>query len=135
MRFMLDTNVVIDILTSRDGYEDSLQVVKACELGIVEGFVSAITVNDIMYILRKHMNPKLIRETVKSLLLIVDVASVTKSDISSAFASEMNDFEDAVQSSCAERMKVDYIVTRNGRDFANSTIAAVSPYDALRILQ
>lgn len=133
MKFMLDTNIVVDILSQRDGYEESLQLVKYCELGKIEGFVSAVTITDVMYILRKHIAPNLVRETVKTLLLIIDVANVLKSDIISAFASEMKDYEDAVQSSCAERMKADYIVTRNLKDFEQSAVSAISPSDALKI--
>jgi predicted nucleic acid-binding protein len=134
MKLMLDTNIVVDVLSRREGYEESLQLVKYCELGKVEGFVSAVTVTDVMYILRKHIDPSLVRETVQTLLLIVDVANVLKSDITSAFSSEMKDYEDAVQSSCAERMKADYIVTRNINDFKKSVVPAILPSAALSII-
>ena len=135
MKFMLDTNIVVDILSRRDGYEESLQIIKFCELRKIECFVSAVTVTDVMYILRKHVAPNLVRETVKTLLLIVDVANVLKSDINSAFASEMEDYEDAVQSSCAKRMNADYIITRNLKDFKQSRVTAIYPSDALKIIK
>jgi predicted nucleic acid-binding protein len=135
MRFLLDTNIVVDIISKRLGYEDSLQLFKYCELGQIEGFVSTTTVTDVMYILRKHIEPNDVRDAVQTLLLIVDVASVLKSDISSAFKSEMKDFEDAVQSSCAERIKADYIVTHNLKDFEKSTVAAISPSKALKVIR
>ena len=131
---MLDTNIVVDILSKRGGYEDSLQLFKYCELGQVDGFISAITVTDVMYILRKHISPSLVREAVQTLLLIVDVANVLKSDISSAFLSDMKDYEDAVQAACAQRMKADYIVTRNLKDFEKSAVPAISPNEALNII-
>jgi len=134
MRLMLDTNIVVDILSKRGGYEDSLQLFKYCELGQVDGFISAITVTDVMYILRKHISPSLVREAVQTLLLIVDVANVLKSDISSAFLSDMKDYEDAVQAACAQRMKADYIVTRNLKDFEKSAVPAISPNEALNII-
>jgi len=134
MTLILDTNIVVDIISRRDGYEDSLQIVKCCELGMVVGFVSVITITDVMYILRKHMAPSLVREAVQILLLIVDVANVLKSDISSAFFSDMKDYEDAVQSSCAERLKADYIVTHNIKDFKKSVIPAILPNEALKMI-
>ena len=132
---MLDTNIVVDIISKRDGYEDSLQLLKHCELGNVNGFVSAITVTDVMYILRKHISPSLVRETVQILLLILDVANILKSDITSAFSSDIKDYEDAVQSSCAERVKADYIVTRNLKDFRESAVPAILPSKALQIIR
>jgi len=133
MKFMLDTNIIVDILSKREGYEKSLQIVKYCELGVIKGFVSAVTVTDVMYILRKYIAPSLVRETVQTLLLIVDVGSVLKSDINSAFTSEMKDYEDAVQAHCAERLKADYIVTRNVKDFKESAVPAIMPDKALKL--
>ena len=134
MKFMLDTNIVVDILSRREGYEDSLQVIRYCELGQVEGFVSAITVTDVMYILRKHISPERVREAVQTLLLIVDVANILKSDIISAFINEVTDYEDAVQSLCAERLRADFIITRNLKDFNKSAVPAISPRDAIKII-
>ena len=133
MKLLLDTNIVVDIISRRDGYEDSLQIFRYCELQKIEGFVSATTVTDVMCILRKHISPADVRDAVKTLLLIVDVADIIKSDIFSAFSSKMTDFEDAVQSACARRIKADYIVTRNQKDFEKSMIPALSPSDALRM--
>ena len=130
----MDTNIVVDIISKRADYENSLQLIKYCELGIVEGFVSATTVTDVMFILRKHLTPSEVRDAVQTLLLIVEVESVLKSDITSAFSSDMNDFEDAVQSSCAQRIKADYIVTRNLKDFVKSIVPGISPADVLKLI-
>ena len=135
MRLMLDTNVVVDIITRREGYEDSLKLLKYCETKRVYGFISATTVTDVMYIIRKHLPPNLARQAVQTLLLIVDVANVLKSDILSAFSSDMKDYEDAVQALCARRMKADFIVTKNLKDFTTSTVPAISPSGALKILR
>ena len=43
------------------------------------------------------------------------------------------DYEDALQNVCAERMKADYIITRNKRDFAGSKVPAFSPEEFLEI--
>jgi predicted nucleic acid-binding protein len=132
---LLDTNIVVDILSRRTGYENSRAVLRFCEAGRVEGFVSVTTVTDVMYILRKHIEPSAVREAVQTLLAIVDVAGVLKSDINAAFISGMKDFEDAVQASCAVRSKADYIVTRNVRDFEKTVIPAILPEDLLKLLQ
>jgi len=131
---LLDTNIVVDIITKREGYDESLLILKYCELNIVKGYVSATTVTDVMYILRKHIPPGEVREAVKILLLIADVADVLKSDIYYALSSGIKDFEDAVQSSLARRIKADHIVTRNIKDFINSEIPAISPSELIKII-
>lgn len=135
MKVLLDTNIIVDILSKRDGYTESLQLLRFCETKKLDGCVSTVTVTDIMYILRKHLPPELLRESIQTLLTIVDVAGVAKMDINRAFSSGMKDFEDAVQASCAKRIKADYIVTRNLRDFEESPVQAVSPADLLKLLR
>ena len=39
------------------------------------------------------------------------------------------DFEDAIQSTIAERIKADYIITRNVKDFQQSSVKAITPDD------
>ena len=134
MRFLLDTNIVVDIITKREGYEESLCLFRNCEIKRAEGFVTATTVTDVMYILRKHIKPEDVREAVKTLLLIVNVAGVLKSDIKAALLSGMKDFEDTVQASCARRIKADFIITRNAKDFTDSTVPAIQPDEAIRLL-
>lgn len=44
----------------------------------------------------------------------------------------MPDFEDAVVDAVAERNGASYIVTRNIKDFAGSSVQAVTPTDFLK---
>jgi len=135
MKVLLDTNIIVDIISKRDGYEESLQVLRCCEIKKIDGYVSTTTVTDVMYILRRHLPPEKLREAVQTLLITVGVSGVQKADITRAFSSVMKDFEDAVQASCAKRIKAEYIVTRNLRDFEESPVQAVSPADLLKLLK
>jgi predicted nucleic acid-binding protein len=134
MKLLLDTNVVIDVLSGRSGYIDSLNVLKHCEAKKAEGFVSAVTVTDVMYILRKRMAFDGVRDAMLTLMSVVDVSDVTRADIRGAFSCGMRDFEDAVQAMCAKRIGADYIVTRNVKDFGASPVQAILPGDMLGFL-
>lgn len=134
MKLLLDTNIIVDILSGRAGCAESLNVLRCCELGRAKGLISVSTVLDVMYILRKHISHGDVREAVRSLVAIVDVADVKRNDISGAFESDMTDFEDAVQALCAKRNKADYIVTRNIGDYQMSPVPAILPSDILKLL-
>ena len=41
------------------------------------------------------------------------------------------DYEDAIQSACATRIKANYIVTRNMKDFSESKVTAIKPAELL----
>ncbi|MDR2183842.1 MAG: PIN domain-containing protein [Clostridiales bacterium] len=132
MKILLDTNIAMDIITKREGYEDSLMLLRHCELGNLNGFVSALTISDLMYILRKHIAPNEVNNAVQTLLVIVDILDVLKSDVMYAFSSGIKDFEDAVQMSCASRINADYIVTKNIKDFVSGAVPAVLPINILK---
>jgi len=135
LKILLDTNIVIDNLASRDEFAESLQILRFCENGVIESVVTTVTVMDVMYILRKHIDPAEVRNAVWMLLQIVDLVPALKSDINAAFLGDFPDFEDAVQASCASRVQADYIVTRNVKDFVHSIVPAILPGDVLKLLQ
>jgi len=134
MKVLLDTNIIVDVISKRSGYEDSLQIFRYCELGLVQAFVSATTITDIMYILRKQIAPHEVRNAMEILFLIVDIASVTKGDVMYALSSSMKDFEDAVQVACAKRNGANYIITRNLKDFTHTDVTALAPQEAINKL-
>ena len=89
---------------------------------------------DVMYIMRKHLEALEIRGAIQILMQIVDVVPALKNDINTALFGDFPDFEDAVQVSCAVRIKADYIVTRNTKDFVNSTVPAILPDEFIKLL-
>lgn len=135
MRVLLDTNVIIDVLAKREPfYRDALMVLRYSEMGKITGIITASCVTDIMYILRKYLQTPQLRKSVQSLVSILDVCDVTKEDILQAFASEMADYEDALQAQCASKSDTQYVITRNTKDFANSPIKAIEPHKFLALL-
>ena len=58
------------------------------------------------------------------LFQILDVASA---DCQEALSSEVNDYEDAVLSCCAFRNRMDYIVTRNIKEYEKSKTSVILP--------
>ena len=135
MKVLIDTNVILDVLCKRAGfYEASAKIMKLCETHILDGAISALSVPNILYILRKELDAEKSREIVEKLQLIFSVEDLKAEDIKKALATDFGDFEDALQSACAVRIKAQYIVTRNVRDFENSKVSAIEPSELLRQL-
>lgn len=135
MRVFIDTNVILDVLCDREGLADaSSLVLKNCELHRIEGYVSALSFPNIAYILRKELTPEKTGELVNYLSLILQVADLKAADVKAAAALPFRDYEDALQSVCASRVRAQYIVTRNIRDFKNSKIPAIKPGELLERL-
>jgi predicted nucleic acid-binding protein len=129
MTVLFDTNVLIDISGRREPfYEKSLEVFMLAINGLISGLVSAGTITDIYYIIRKSTQSK--EQALKSVITITNILNLADTsgvDIKTAIASNFSDFEDAVLSATASREKADYIITRNTADFADSPVKAVTP--------
>ena len=132
MKLLIDANILLDVLQNREPHVQASSVVwKLCESEKAKGYVSALTFANLVYIMRKELDPKKIEETLKALSLIFEFADFNVSDLTHAAELEWDDFEDAVQSVTAERVHADYIITRNVRDFAKSKVVAFTPSELI----
>jgi predicted nucleic acid-binding protein len=133
----LDTNVIIDFLADRRPF--SLLAAKIFNYslqGKVKVFISAVSYNNIYYILRQSLTN---RETIKlldGLCEMTEIADVTKAIIKKALKTDFKDFEDAIQYNCALSIhKIDFIVTRDTKDFKNSILPVLTPEEAISSLE
>lgn len=133
MKVLIDTNIILDVFCKRpEFYEDSAKIFKLCEVNKISGVISALTVPNIIYILRKELDAEKTKEILDNLFLIFSVADLQADDLRKAADMKFKDYEDAVQSACAARVKADFIVTRNIRDFTESRVAVIRPEEFLK---
>ena len=132
MKVLIDTNIILDVLCKRpDFYKDSAKVFKLCEVKRISGVISALSIPNIMYILRKELASEKTKEILDNLSLIFSIADLKADDLKKAADMQFKDYEDAVQSACAARIKANYIITRNIGDFTMSKVAAIKPIELL----
>ena len=114
MKIMCDTNIIIDVLLEREPFvEDSCKVLCLCEEHKIDGFVSASSITDIYYLVRKYTHSTdLAYKAIGKLLEIVKVCSVTNNDILAAFQRKAKDFEDCLVAACSRSIHCDSIVDR-----------------------
>ncbi|HSM46411.1 MAG TPA: PIN domain-containing protein, partial [Draconibacterium sp.] len=98
MRVLLDTNIILDIAMGRPGYaEKAKELMFHLNREQIPFFISATTVTDIYYILRKSENHASAMEFLQNFVQYADIAGVDKDMILNALNSGLFDFEDAVQ--------------------------------------
>ena len=132
MKVLIDTNIIMDVLANREGFaEPASQLFKLCEVGQVQGIVYALSIANIAYIMRKELDRSQIEEVISKLGSIFTIADMKADDLKKAAALPIDDHEDALQSVCASRMKADFIVTRNLKDFKNSKVMAIKPSELI----
>lgn len=133
MRLMIDTNIFIDVLTKREPfYTASRAVLELCEAKKAHGFLSASSVTDIFYLIRRQLHStELAYDALGAVLDIVKVLTVTNEDVLNAYMQRASDFEDCLLAVCARANKCDAIVTRNKKDFIDFGIMLLSPEELL----
>ena len=135
MRLMIDTNVILDVFFERQPfYESSKKALSLCEQKRVIGFVTASTITDIYYMIRRHYkSTELAYKYLGYVLDIVKVLPVTNDDVLSAYLKKARDFEDCLLMTCAKKNKCTHILSRNKRDFVDFDILLLSPEELLEV--
>lgn len=136
MKAVVDTNVILDALTSREPFREAAEAIFLHTAAkSFDALLIATSITDIHYLLRKHLHdPELTRSALGNLLVLFEIQDVTQEDCINALASKMSDFEDAILASCAARASAEFIITRNTKDFKESPILAITPDEFLQIL-
>lgn len=128
MRIMLDINVILDHIGRREPfYELSRRV---CLLGVVgeaQMCVSSNMITDIYYLLRKDHGSEEAQRMIEEDLEFLEVVGVSAEDVAEALSLRWADLEDCLVSLCAKKAGADLIVTRNVKDFARSSVRALTP--------
>jgi predicted nucleic acid-binding protein len=134
MKVFLDTNVILDVLANREPFvADSAAVLSLVEARTVEGCAAAHSVTTLFYLLRREVGSRRAREVLMDLLRVLEVVAVDQDRIFQALAMDWDDFEDAVQASCAAKAEVDYLLTRDQEDFRGSYVPVLSPAEFIAL--
>lgn len=133
MRVLLDTCVILDALESRQPFsKDAEELFLAAANNLFTGCITAKAYTDIYYLMHRHTHSdKASREVLNKLFSLFEVVDSAGMDCRRAIPSPVLDFEDAVMIETAARTEVDYIVTRNIKDFARSSVSILTPKDFL----
>lgn len=135
LKLFLDTNVLIDLLADRKPFSNSAYLIfKEAKLNKWVLFTSSNSILTTFYILQKQIDKEKVNYTIETLLNRLNIQDLTKKEIVLALKSKTKDLEDACQIECANKIgKINYIITRDKRDFINSNIDIISPDELIHL--
>jgi predicted nucleic acid-binding protein len=129
---IVDTNVVLDVLLEREPFvKAAVDVFCLVEESRIDAFLGATTITTIDYLLTQALPASKVRDTLRKLISLFEIATVNRSVIERALWSKIRDFEDAVLDEAGQMVGVDSVVTRNTKDFAGSALKVFDPYELL----
>jgi len=128
-KVFLDTNILVDLVADRKPFSrHAIEIFKNSEEQKVQLFTSSHSVATTHYLLKKYIEEKKLRDILLNLLDFLTIIPVDTSVLKKGLRSNHRDFEDAVQIMCASSIAgIDFIVTRNIRDFKTSEITVLTP--------
>ena len=128
-RVLIDSDVILDSLLDRKPFAKySTAILSMCESKKINGFLTPVTYSNIYYLLRRIAKHDKVILKLKQLLQITDVLQMDRNVVENALNSGFKDFEDSLQNfSAVNNGKIDLILTRNLKDYKDSTLGIFSP--------
>ena len=127
-KVFVDTDVCLDLLSGRKPFNKTAEILfSLADNRKVKIYVSSLSFSNIDYVLRSQYFSTHSRQLIGKFKTLVNVLPVDSKTIDLAIASDFNDFEDAIQYSCAIENNLTTIITRNVKDYKKATIAILTP--------
>ena len=130
--YLVDTNVIIDMLLDREDADAACAVFDGAERGEYTLHICALSFTTMFYSLRKILSREDRINALTQLKEALEVATVDSNVIDMALKSGWKDFEDAVQNfSAVVDPQISAIITRNTKDFKESSLEVVDSVEFL----
>jgi predicted nucleic acid-binding protein len=132
----MDTNVVIDFLANRQPFSlDAAKLFNMSVEGRIKIHISAVSYNNIYYILRQSLTNNAAIKLLENLADMTEITDVNGKVIRQSLKTDFKDYEDAIQYYSALTIpNVDFIVTRNTKDFKKSSLPVLTSTEAIALL-
>ena len=130
IKVFFDTNIMIDVIGRREQFcKPSMQIMSLADRGLIRIYVSALSYATASFVLGKYNKGLDIISEFSKFMKITTATLVDSSMVEQSVKSDFKDFEDAMQYFSAKHENVDYIITRNKKDFAVSDIPVFEPQE------
>lgn len=127
-KLLIDTNIVIDLLSRRETfYDEAAALFSLADKKQVELTVSSLTIANTSYVLLRQMDTNKAKSILRKLRLIVNILPLDDKVVGLALNDEnFPDFEDGLQYYTAIENGQDLIISRNLKDFKNSKLPVMT---------
>lgn len=134
IKVFLDANVFLDLFLDRGGFADAAEIILGwCENGKIEGYTSATNIANIYYLINQQKTKSETKKIIRKILEFLSIPATSRKDLLLAIENDFSDFEDGIQYYSALNIDaVNYIITRNKKDFKTSAITVVTTEEFMK---
>ena len=132
MNVLVDTNILLDVLARREPfYAAAAEVWSLAERRDIRAFVSAISFNNVFYIVRKAEHQAKAKKAIRLIRDVFEVVAPDSQIINQAMDDDVDDFEDAVQFHSAAKVRAACLITRNPSHYPKSVFPILTAEEFL----
>lgn len=136
MKVLIDTNILIDYFGRREKfYHEAVKLKAAAFFGDIDIWATSNSFTDVFYILHKEHPSHVIQDMFLAAKNHINVCSVTQDDIFNTAQEKWSDFEDCLIYTCAKKIRVDYLLTRDIDGFLRCDIPCLTPSDFFSVFE
>ena len=129
-KVFLDSDVILDLLTEREPHlEAVINIFIEIQNKKISAYTSPVVIANVFYIMARHTNKNTALKALIKIKSLIKVLSCGDDEIELALSSDFTDFEDSIQYYTALNHKIDFILTRNVKDYKNANMNVVTPLE------
>ncbi len=132
----IDCNILIDWLLDREPYSFyAAKVIELSEQNKIQSYISPLILANTYYIVSKTLNKKIADEFLKDSLKLFSFIDMTEDVIKNSVNNRYKDFEDDLHYFTSLNYSIDFLITRNKKDFKKEKIKIVDAEEFIKYYQ
>lgn len=136
MKIYIDSDVILDYLYEREPFSSNAKIIIALiEKKIITGYISSLILWNIYYVLSKYLGEKEARKKIKLFRSIIEIIAIDGKIIDQGLNSNIRDFEDSIQYYAARSSDIDFLITRNKKDYPKTGLSILNPDEFIKIIK
>tara|TARA_R110002020_G_scaffold23792_4_gene78984 strand:+ start:703 stop:1122 length:420 start_codon:yes stop_codon:yes gene_type:complete len=136
-KYFVDSDVILDYFLKRTPFNIlARQIFQLAFNNKIEVATSSLAISNIHYVSKKQIGSQESMRLIEDFIEVCKVLPVSENEIHLALKSNFSDFEDAIQIyTAASDSKIKGIITRNVKDYKESTLHIFSPTELLALFK
>ena len=133
IKLFIDSDIILDLLIKRNEYQSSAKLFTIIENKELKGCTSPIVFANVHYIMTKYGGKEKSILNLRILRKFLSILTLDEEILNEALYAEAPDFEDSIQYIASEKNEIDFIITRNKKDYKRSKIPVLTATEFLEI--
>ncbi|MBN2657191.1 MAG: PIN domain-containing protein [Spirochaetales bacterium] len=133
IKIFVDSDIILDLLLKRKEFDASARLMSSLVNLQYKAYTTPIVIANIHYIMTKLESESKSIDNIKKLRKFISILPVNEEIIDLALDLSAVDFEDSIQFITSEKNDLDFIITRNKKDYKESKIPALTAAEFLNL--